>query len=54
VNPSGAAGEARWIREPEWVEAIRAGHGSAFEALFHAQHVTLCTFTYRFVGQLAR
>ena len=34
----------------EWVEAIRAGDPSAFEALFHAYHAGMCAFAYRYLG----
>jgi RNA polymerase sigma-70 factor (family 1) len=51
VSASGAASEVRHpSSEIEWVEAIRAGDGSAFEALFHAYHAPLCTFAYRYLG----
>jgi RNA polymerase sigma-70 factor (family 1) len=36
--------------ERDWVERIRAGDPAAFEALFHAYHVPLCAFAYRYVG----
>jgi RNA polymerase sigma-70 factor (ECF subfamily) len=36
--------------EPEWVERIRSGDVSAFEALFHAYHAPLCRFAYSYVG----
>ena len=46
-----AAGEARRLPgEPEWLEAVRAGDPSAFEALFRAYHAPLCSFAYRYLG----
>jgi RNA polymerase sigma-70 factor (family 1) len=51
VSPSRATGEARRLpEESEWVEAIRAGDPSAFEALFHAYHAGMCAFAYRYLG----
>jgi hypothetical protein len=51
VSPSQATGEARRLpEESEWVEAIRAGDPSAFEALFHAYHAGMCSFAYRYLG----
>jgi len=51
VSPSRATGEARRLPdESEWVEAIRAGDPSAFEALFHAYHAGMCSFAYRYLG----
>ena len=51
MSPSRATGEARRLPdESEWVEAIRAGDPSAFEALFHAYHAGMCSFAYRYLG----
>ena len=51
MSPSRATGEARRLpEESEWVEAIRAGKPSAFEALFHAYHAEMCAFAYRYLG----
>jgi RNA polymerase sigma-70 factor (ECF subfamily) len=51
VSPSQATGEARRLHgESEWVEAIRAGDASAFEAMFHQYHARLCSFAYRYLG----
>ena len=51
MSPSRAASEARRLpKESEWVEAIRAGDPTAFEALFHAYHAGLCSFAYRYLG----
>lgn len=36
--------------ESEWVNAIRAGDVSAFEAMFHAYHAPMCAFAYRYLG----
>jgi RNA polymerase sigma-70 factor (family 1) len=51
VNRSQAASEVRRpSNEIEWVEAIRAGDGSAFESVFHAYHAPLCALAYRYLG----
>jgi RNA polymerase sigma-70 factor (ECF subfamily) len=51
VSPIRATSEARRLpEEAEWVEAIRAGDPSAFEALFHAYHPGLCSFACRYLG----
>jgi RNA polymerase sigma-70 factor, ECF subfamily len=51
VSQRRATGEARRLpNESEWVEAIRAGDPSAFEALFHAYHAGMCSFAYRYLG----
>ncbi len=51
MSPSPAAAEGGGLRaEPEWVEALRSGDASAFEALFHAYHASLCSFAYRYLG----
>jgi RNA polymerase sigma-70 factor (ECF subfamily) len=51
VSQAQAAGEVRRLQgESEWVEAIRAGDPSAFEALFRAYHAGLCSFAHRYLG----
>lgn len=51
MSPTQATGEARRLHgESEWVEAIRAGNASAFEAMFHRYHAPLCSFAYRYPG----
>jgi RNA polymerase sigma-70 factor, ECF subfamily len=51
VSPTQATGEARRLQgESDWVEAIRAGDASAFEAMFHRYHAPLCSFAYRYLG----
>ncbi|HEY7504289.1 MAG TPA: RNA polymerase sigma-70 factor [Gemmatimonadales bacterium] len=51
MTPSRATNEARRLpEEPDWLEAVRAGDASAFEALFHAYHAGLCSFAYRYLG----
>lgn len=51
MSPSGAASEVRLpSTEIEWVAAIRAGDGAAFETLFHAYHASLCALAYRYLG----